>query len=465
MRPLTHLIIASALAFGATAQVFAENPSAPIRIRGYCVDEQGKGIAGAEVFLAEYGLEHRRLAQTTSGPDGFYEFIDVAMPYPKPRAGGPPSHGLFQVFGLADGYGFTWLPISRFAPSEARLKVVEIPVFDDSSLPKYYSGDDINLKLVFPNARTLTGRVVDHEGRPIEGASLTLRSCDREVERSGNPADSFDVMNSSEIIPPDVKIRKTEKDGRFKFSALPPDCRFRVVIRTPDGLIQGGWLSTKEGLKEELNGTPVYSDGAEIAFPKAFRIPVHVTFGDSKQPAEKVRVGAGTNGSYSAGVTDSQGLLELSLPAGPYEVELLPRIGTPYQLTNVSLSVDESSQAKVVEFQLEPAAVVEVTVTDAKTGKGLEGVDLWVQKDGARSLHFFRSYEVETRIAHVERPRTDADGRLKALFQPGKHQIGVALHAWPAGYRLVEPKQWQIECRAGEPTRVKFQMTRDPAAP
>jgi hypothetical protein len=311
----------------------------------------------------------------------------------------------------------------------------------------------------------MTGRVVDDQGRPIEGASLSLRSCDREVEKPGNSADSFEVLNSTDIVPPDVKTRKTESDGRFKFSALPPDCRFRVDIRAPGGLIRGGWLSTKEGLKADVNGTPVHTDGAEIVFPKTFRIPLRVAFGDSKRPGEKVRVGAGTKGSYAAGVSDSQGTLELSLPAGQYNVELLPRIGTPYQVTTASLTVTDGMPAEPVHFTLDPAAVVEVTVTDARTGKGLEGVDLWITKDGARSLHFFRSYEVETRIAHVERPRTNAEGKLTALFTPGKHRIGIALQAWPKGYRAAEPAHQDIECRAGEPTRIKFQMTRDTAVP
>jgi protocatechuate 3,4-dioxygenase beta subunit len=469
MRPLTHLIIASGLAFVATAQVFAENPTAPIQIRGYCVDGQGKGIAGAEVFLAEYALEHRRLAQTTSGPDGSFEFIDIAMPYPKPGADGRPRHGMFQVFGLADGYGFTWLPISRFAPSEPKDKVVEIPIFDDSSLPKYYSGEDITLKLIFPKAETLTGRVVDYEGKPISGASVQIRYGDREAHqldysRTGGPS-AFDVLNEPEIVPPDVKTRVTDEDGRFKFSGLSPGCRFHAYVRTTDRRTQPVWLSTRRDLKADSNGTPIYTDGTEIAFPRTFRMRVNVMFADSRQLADKVLISASNKVGSGSGVTDSHGVAELSLPAGEYSVALLPRIGTPYLPARASLTVSEKAASGVTQLALDSAAVVEVSVTDVATGKGLEGVDLWVSKDGARALHFFRSYEQETKIQHVERPRTNAEGKLTALFPPGNHRIGIALQAWLAGYRPVEPLHEDIECRAGEPTRVKFQMTRDPAAP
>jgi hypothetical protein len=108
---------------------------------------------------------------------------------------------------------------------------------------------------------------------------------------------------------------------------------------------------------------------------------------------------------------------------------------------------------------------VEVTVTDARTGKGLEGVDLWIQNGTTRSLHFFRSYEVETRICHVERPRTNGEGKLTGLFPPGKHRIGIAFQTRLEGYRVVESAGQEVECRAGEPTRIKFQMTRDTAGP
>ena len=112
-----------------------------------------------------------------------------------------------------------------------------------------------------------------------------------------------------------------------------------------------------------------------------------------------------------------------------------------------------------------------IAVVDAASGAGLANVDLWhqieiPQPDGrpstrSKMLYHFRSWEVETRIAHVNRPRTDQNGWLRAVFEPGKHRIGVGLDSFPEGYRVVESDGQDIDCKAGETVKVTFHLQRN----
>lgn len=107
-----------------------------------------------------------------------------------------------------------------------------------------------------------------------------------------------------------------------------------------------------------------------------------------------------------------------------------------------------------------------MTVVDADTGAGIANVDLWRQTDpdnreapvDRRELPYFRSWSAETRMVHSDRPRTDAQGRLTALFPAGKHRIGVGLQTYPIGYRCLESEGVEIDCQPGQPVQVKFTM-------
>jgi hypothetical protein len=111
---------------------------------------------------------------------------------------------------------------------------------------------------------------------------------------------------------------------------------------------------------------------------------------------------------------------------------------------------------------LRRAAIVDVTVVDADNGAGLADVDLWerVGEGPQRQDVYFRSWEVATRIAWVERPRTDAHGKLRALVQPGRHRFGAGWNFLPPFYHALESQGREVECHAGESVTVKFAMRR-----
>jgi hypothetical protein len=71
---------------------------------------------------------------------------------------------------------------------------------------------------------------------------------------------------------------------------------------------------------------------------------------------------------------------------------------------------------------------------------------------------YFRSWEVATRMAWVEKPRTDARGKLRALVEPGTHRIGVGFQSYPLSHEVDESGGQEVECRPGEMVQLKFTM-------
>jgi hypothetical protein len=141
-------------------------------------------------------------------------------------------------------------------------------------------------------------------------------------------------------------------------------------------------------------------------------------------------------------------------------MENWPARGTPYLVTEGELVVGPTPQPEPVVATLRPAGIIEVTVVDAETGAGIPNVDVWQQSDpeGRRERLVFRSWEVATRIAWRESPRTDAHGNLRALVEPGTHRIGVARESYPRGHEVVEFRGQEVECRPGETVPLKFTM-------
>jgi hypothetical protein len=122
--------------------------------------------------------------------------------------------------------------------------------------------------------------------------------------------------------------------------------------------------------------------------------------------------------------------------------------------------VGPAARAEPVVAALRPAGIIEATVVDAETGAGIPDVDVWQQSDpeGRRERLVFRSWEVATRIAWRESPRTDGQGKLRALVEPGKLRIGVGLESYPQGHEVVETAGQDVDVRPGETVQLKFTM-------
>ena len=435
----------------------------PITVSGRALDLEGNPIAGAEVYLASLRAAWRKVAETTTDASGRYEFRDVPLPIERaaPSEVGGRDSGAFQVFGIAEGYGLTWRPRKSFFPDPKPSSITYEP--DRLDPPwRYEAGDEVVLDLRFPPGSPFEGRVVDDGGNPIAGARLALWSAQSTgIINNVVGAWDFPALNGNDLVPASTKLRTTDADGRFVFSDLPPGFVFDVDIRAEG--FPNRWIQiVTEGTSTELVSGTVLEGSAEISLERPIEVPLLVRYGDTGEPAPKVGVGAARGSVNTMETTDDQGLVTLSIPPGTYRVELLPRYGTPYLVTERQVEIGPASPAGPIVQDLLPAAIVEVTVVDAETGEPLPGVDLWRQRQegdvGTREQVYSRSWEVETRIVHAGRPVTGEDGTLRALLEPGSHLLGIAHNYSPRGYAPVEARGRVVECPAGEVVRLEFSM-------
>jgi hypothetical protein len=132
----------------------------------------------------------------------------------------------------------------------------------------------------------------------------------------------------------------------------------------------------------------------------------------------------------------------------------------PYLVTDGELVVGANSPAEPVVAILRPAGIIDVTVVDAETGAGIPDDDLWQQTgpNGGREVLYIRSSEVATRIAWVEKPRTDIHGKLRALVEPGTHRIGVGFQSYPMSHEVVESRGQEVKSHPGVTIQLKFTM-------
>jgi protocatechuate 3,4-dioxygenase beta subunit len=476
--PLALLLCAvfgatSADALNAAEPVAAGKPAredytAPITVRGRAT-AAGRPLAGAVIYLAATQPGYARVAETKTDAEGRYEFVDV--PLPIEANDGAPDRGGFEVFGRADGYGFAWRPSKWFYPGRKSNLVGRAG--DD--LPRTFeAGEAIELELKFPPPAALRGRLVDELGRPIPDAKVSIQYCDpiwdKEDYNGKSTQVGFSALNDPRSVPDEMKVRRSNADGRFVFDALPPHCRFSLAVRAPGYPRRSLWAVTQEGVSRDAVGTPIYSGDFELVLSLPREVAIQVVLSDHKLPAAGVRVIAGRLAEgVDFGVTDADGRVTLRLPAGDCKVTLLPARGTPYLTTERTVQVPASPLGTLVaaaaEVSLRPAAVAEVTVLDADTGTGVAGVDLWIETpqvlssagNAQREVYYFRRYDAAT-STDGERPQTGEDGTMKAMFEPGRHRIGVGLQTLPAGYVPLKRDGQEVDLQTGEATRLTFRV-------
>lgn len=431
----------------------------PITATGRAIDENGDPIPRAKIYLASPRNTSAPLATSTTDDKGVYKFDDVELPIE--RQDGKDAHGSFEVFGQAEGYSFAWRPLKWFYPDKLRSTDSPnlIPGYD---LPRSFGREDaIELDIRFGPPAKLRGRVVNDLGEPIANTPVAIRDGEPFANEFVN--EGLESFNWPSLVPESIKIRRTDKDGRFEFTALPAKHSFRLDLKPPGYTPVIIYAATQAEPSKNDEGLEVFGNDFEVIFERPRKVKLRIVYGDSGQPAPKIGIGGKVTEAGFWETTDDNGIVEVPLPDGQFNLSVMPRYGTPYLRAEIELDVTADTAERTTTIKLQPAAVANINVIDADTLEPIPGVDVWIEKhrpNGApyREIHGYRSWEVETRISHYESPRSDEKGEMRVLFEPGKHRIGVGLKAYPEGYEPVEPDGKVIEVEAGKPRSILFQL-------
>jgi RNA polymerase sigma factor (sigma-70 family) len=427
-----------------------------ISVAGRAVDPSGRPVAGAMIYVVD--ANRRRafgaddvLAKATTDRDGRYIARDVELPVWKP-APGPipaPDEGLFQVAGTAVGFGFTWHPTARFRPGRE-----EAPAAGEPDV--FHRGEPISVDLSFGPPAVLRGKVTDDRGRPLANARVQVGLVDdgrreggktwrcRRVDPTGSAPDDRLEFDGIHVLPEGMLSTRTGPDGGYRIDGLPRETVFLARIDPgPEFDASMETIATTAGpVKDARALGPDAVLDARLEAPREAR--VKVILGDTQQPARDVTVRARDKDQRmmiragGVAMTDADGWATLRLRAGIYDLAFEPAAGMPYLPGRGRIPVTGDVESReYAGFRLEPAAIVTMEARDAKTDEPIEGVAFRYETDSDS-----RPRELQSQPVIVDRPATDALGRLVAVLEPGRKRFLVG----------DVPPGWKYEGRASQPT-------------
>ncbi len=424
----------------------------PITVSGIAYTPDGEPLPNASVYLASSTYQQKLLASTLTDENGRYRFVDAMLPIDPGEHPTDNPYGQFEVFGQAHGFGFAWHRAKFHRPGQS----------------------DYRHNLRFSTPARFSGRIIDDAGQPIPNVKVGLFNAQpvpdegyeksRDFFRTG-PQD-FTILYNSRVIPDEMRNRKTDQDGRFSFDELPTNTGFRISLGPPKGFASRMiHATTATPDKIRFKDRKIEFDMATLVFRRTRSVPVAVTYGDTGMPAKNVFVEIHSRGGGQYKITDATGKVELELPPGEYRASYLTEHQTPYIsrysvesiLTHTVQPI--GTDQRLLEIKLEPAGILDIEIVDATTKKGLKDVDVWVGDGTTQSSYQWRSWK-PPRLSMVERPTTDANGKLRLFVKPGLIVVGPGDQHPPQGYpRRTGGKE--IAIKGGERRSVRLEMSRE----
>ncbi|HTU91600.1 MAG TPA: sigma-70 family RNA polymerase sigma factor, partial [Gemmataceae bacterium] len=403
-------------------------PAKTAEIQGRVLDPDGKPVSGAKLF------EMRRTTAASSlSPDARLDGVGTTDGEGRFRVilRRPDSDAQTYLLGHATGFGVDWVDLSEGKrPSEVMLRLPkDVPIF---------------------------GRIVNTEGRPVAGASVSItgiyvpanEKLDDYVK--GGLDNFFDKLNNRTPkqlrVPLDGIVGKatTDKDGRFHIRGAGGE---RIVLITMSG---GGVVRstlqviTRPGFDAKPHNAAVrkYYEGREpvwleiarsqFLYPPAlefiadagYTIEGTVTDADSGTPIPGCRMiddrgGATLDTATGDVVSGAKGEYRLEGLSKYDNVLVIPPKGSRY-LSRSKEMANTARQTKVkLDIELAKGALVIGRVVDKQTGKGVQGSISFMPLAGNRfygSKPGFdqRGYDGE---------QTDKDGRFRRATIPGRSLV------------------------------------------
>jgi RNA polymerase sigma factor (sigma-70 family) len=290
----------------------------------------------------------------------------------------------------------------------------------------------------------LTGRLRTTDGQPIAGAELKVQQFDR-------PDDEHEPARPSYVSIPEWAMGytvKTDAAGRFRIPGAPVGYRSFVSVKT-DGHGQG-YLLPEAGKPIDVTLAPAGAVRLGLGGPGDAAATKGLSWYLSGQ-TPPARGGSGFGGQ-AAGTFDGSAEVRIpNLAPGKYRLELRSSARNAVRVVAATEVTIESGKTAEVPATVEPMARVTGRFLDARTGKGIPKVKVYLRErtDGRGP----GSYDGST--------ETDAEGRFAAYGPPGAW-VEVTMYGSPAGYAMPTeyPKPVKLDVQAPQAfADVKFRKT------
>jgi RNA polymerase sigma factor (sigma-70 family) len=376
-------------------------------VAGRVLDPDGKPAADARIWAVVPWTRAREVART--GSDGSFRLpADVA---------------------------------SELTESEWLIRLVATHERFGLGLPVRQKGDELTLRLV--KDVPIHGRVLDLQGRPVRGVTVTpllvraaagetldgwlkkLKAADEQANLATDGEMRRKVAPASCLSPV-----VTDAQGRFTLSGIG---RERLI----ELRVEGPGIAMAEIQVVTRAGPPIRADYDPGNVKLGYRVYHGATFdfaADPTQPFEGVVTDRETGRPIPHAVVhsvfpyriettaDAAGRYRLvGLPPGEQRLVARPPAGEPYLPLRLTGGLPLSERPVRLDFALNRAVWVEGTVTNARTGKPIAGASLHYSPLEPNTVRLL-SGDAE---AFGEAGRTDARGRFKIVAAPGSGAIGV----------------------------------------
>jgi RNA polymerase sigma factor (sigma-70 family) len=406
--------------------VRAGQPEAPpkpaadvaVEVRGRVLDPDGKPVAGAKLYLNTYK------------PD--------VVDYPVRASSG--ADGRFAFSFNRSELNSTWTD----TPTGTVITVAKEFGCDLATVGRPGDAGELTLRLV--KDVPLSGRVLDQEGNPVAGATVSVTGIQAYKGEDLTPAlvefrKDFPVTSPVKVwsgpLPGPAASVTTGADGRFRLSGIG---RERLV----DLKVEGPGIEYVRLQAMTRAGEPVVnSNSRKIVHPKIY----DATFDYLAAPARPIRgvvrdkatgkpvpgVRVESYGTTRTVQTDENGRYELPghAKSRDYHLMAIPPAGQPYFTANVRPPDTPGFTPLVTDIELVRGILVRGRVTDSETGQPIRGADV-------RCFAIYPNPNAREGIGEgmsgVSSATTGPDGSYAVVALPGPGVIAVTAHSFDNRY-------------------------------
>jgi hypothetical protein len=411
-----------------------------IEIAGRVLDPEGKPVAKARLYR-EHRLKETQLGSTetelialgTTDDEGRFR-VKV------PRAGDSIKHVVQPLTpGVGGGGGAILPPNTLPRPRGTVRQAVTLIAAADGfglnwvELSKEDKNTDVTLRLV--KDQTVRGRLLDTEGRPAVGVTVTVLGLGgpatdllSTLDGSGGKASDklWTLMGPLNKV---VRVTASDKDGRFEITGAGAD-RIALLGAGSDGAVLSNlFVVVQDGFepKKPKEGTrpvqlQVFGPSFECVVLPSRPVEGTVREADGGKPVAGAEVTCHAGRQTAKAVTDNKGHYQLvGLPkVATYRFQVsLPR-DAPLLARDAEATDRPGLERVTCDVELQPGVLVKGRVTDKATGKGVECL---VE---CRLLPDNKLADKPTKLSSELQPVvTDSEGNYSLVTVPGPNLLVI----------------------------------------